>query len=188
MITRDIALERLKKYVASDSLIKHCLAVEGSMRHYAEIFEEDVERWGLVGLLHDIDYEKYPDEHPLHAREFLDGLELDEEMIEAIIAHGKQDGIVRETKLAKTLAAVDGLSSFIIAYVHVRPDKSFVGIKLKSIKKKFKDKAFARAVNRQWVTEDVEDLGIELAEHMQNVIDGIVAWQATLGEMGVSLV
>lgn len=188
MITRQDAINRLQEHVKSESLLKHCLAVEGSMRYYAKFFGEDVERWGLTGLLHDIDYEKYPDEHPLNAGEFLKDLDVDQEMIEAIIAHGKQEGAIRDSKLAKTLFAVDGLSSFIIAYVHVRPDKSFDGIKLKSIKKKFKDKAFARAVNREWVREGAEDLGIDLYEHMQHVIDGIVRREKELNDMSESLI
>lgn len=185
---RETALNHLKKHIESDSLIKHCMAVEASMRAYARIYGEDVERWGITGLLHDIDFEKYPEEHPHHARELLSELDLDEEMLTAIEEHGKLDLKDRTSKMSKALFAVDSLSSFIIAYVHVRPDKSFNGIKLKSIKKKFKDKAFARAVDRDLVRLGAEELDIELSEHMQNVIDGIVTWEASLQETGVSLV
>ncbi len=174
-MTRELALEHLKTHVTSESLIKHCMAVEGSMRAYAEHYNEDVELWGgLTGLLHDIDFEKYPDAHPAHARELLKALSLDEEVLTAIEEHGKLELVDRTSQLSKVLFAVDSLSSFIIAYVHVRPGKSFEGIKLKSIKKKFKDKAFARAVSRDLVIKGAEDLGIDLGEHMQNVISGIV--------------
>lgn len=188
MMTRDTALELLKSHITSDSLIKHCMAVEGSMRAYARINNEDEDRWGLTGLLHDIDFEKYPKEHPDHARDLLSEQDLDEEMLTAIEEHGKLDLKERHSLLSKTLFAVDSLSSFIIAYVHVRPDKSFDGIKLKSIKKKFNDKAFARAVNRDLVRLGAEDLDIELSDHMQNVIDGIVAFESELNSRGDSLI
>lgn len=187
-MTRVDALNLLKTHIDSDSLIKHCMAVEAAMRAYAEIHNEDVDRWGLTGLLHDIDFEKYPEEHPNHARDLLEPLSLDEEMLTAIEEHGKLELKERHSLMSKVLFAVDSLSSFIIAYVHVRPDKSFEGIKLKSIKKKFKDKAFARAVSRELVQMGADDLGVELPEHMQNVIDGIVAWEKELNISGDSLV
>jgi len=188
MITREDAYKLLTEHVTSDSLIKHCLAVEASMRKYAKIYNEDVEIWGITGLLHDIDFEKYPEEHPSHARGILEHQDIDELVLDAIEKHGKVSETNRESLLAKTLFAVDSLSSFIIAYVHVRPDKSFEGISLKSIKKKFKDKAFARAVNREWVIEGAIALDIELYEHMQHVIDGIVEREAELNAIGISLV
>lgn len=187
-MNRDTALTHLKKHITSDSLLKHCMAVEASMRGYAASMGEDVERWGLTGLLHDIDFEKFPEEHPKHARELLNDLSLDDEMLTAIEEHGKLDLTERTTLLSKVLFSVDSLSSFIIAYVHVRPDKSFDGIKLKSIKKKFKDKAFARAVDRDLIRKGCEDLNIELGDHMQTVIDGIVAWEKELNDLGESLV
>ena len=187
-MTRVEAMNHLQKHVTSESLIKHCMAVEASMRGYAKIFDQDVEAWGITGLLHDIDFDQYPEEHPAHARELLRDTDLSEEMLTAIEEHGKEEMTLRESLLSKTLFAVDSLSSFIIAYVHVRPDKSFEGIKLKSIKKKYKDKAFARAVNRQYIADGAESLGIELGEHMQNVIKAIEERQKELETQGESLV
>lgn len=188
MITRNEALEVLKNHVKGESLIKHSLAVEAAMRGYAKIYNEDVERFGITGLLHDVDFEKYPEEHPSHARALLEGLGLDDEMLDAIVLHGKAGDVNRETLIAKVLYAVDSLSSFIIAYVLVRPDQSFEGIKLKSINKKFKDKAFARAVSREYIIEGAESLDLELSVHMTNVIDAVVIRQSELLLVGESLV
>lgn len=182
------AMTLLKTHVTSDSLIKHCMAVEGAMRGYAKLFNEDVELWGITGLLHDIDFEKFPEEHPAHARALLEPANLSEEVLTAIEEHGKVTLTERTSKLSKTLFAVDSLSSFIIAYVHVRPGKSFEGMKLKSIKKKFKTDAFARAVNRDYIRLGAEDLGIELGEHMTNVMNAIVDRQGELEAIGDSLV
>ena len=187
-MTRSDAFDLLKTHVTSESLIKHCMAVEASMRGYARIYDEDVDLWGITGLLHDIDFEKYPEEHPAHAKELLAGSDLTAEMLIAIEEHGKSDGITRDSLLSKTLFSVDSLSSFIIAYVHVRPDKSFEGIKLKSIKKKYKDKAFARAVNRTFIAAGAETLGIELGAHMQNVITAIETREKELNLVGDSLI
>ncbi len=187
-MTRSDALTLLKSHVTSPSLIKHCMAVEGAMRGYAKLLGEDVEIWGITGLLHDIDFEKYPEEHPAHARELLEPANLSDEILTAIEEHGKLDLKERTSLMSKVLFAVDSLSSFIIAYVHVRPDKSFEGMKLKSIKKKFKDKAFARAVNRELITLGAADLDVELGEHMTNVMNAIVAREAELNEMDESLV
>ncbi|PKM53556.1 MAG: HAD family hydrolase [Firmicutes bacterium HGW-Firmicutes-5] len=188
MLTRNAALELLKEHVTSESLIKHCMAVEGSMRAYALLYDEDVDLWGLTGLLHDIDFDKHPEEHPMHARKYLSDLDLPESSLTAIEEHGKLDLKTRDSLISKTLFAVDSLSSFILAYVHVRPDKSFDGIPLKSIKKKFKDKAFARAVNRDLILQGAQDLDVNLDTHMENVIQGIVEWETELNKMGFSLV
>lgn len=187
-MNRQDALNHLKMHVTSASLIKHCMAVEASMRAYATLYNQDVEQWGLTGLLHDIDFEKYPDDHPNHARTLLADLDLDEAMLVAIEEHGQLDLETRQSSLSKVLFAVDSLSSFVIAYVHVRPGKSFEGLKLKSIKKKFKDKAFARAVNRDLITKGALDLDVELSDHMQTVMDGIVTFEAELNALGDSLI
>jgi len=188
MLTRISALELLREHVTSESLIKHCMAVEGSMRAYASLYNEDVDLWGLTGLLHDIDFDKHPEEHPLHARKYLSDFDLPESSLTAIEEHGQLDLKSRATLISKTLFSVDSLSSFILAYVHVRPDKNFDGIPLKSIKKKFKDKAFARAVNRDLIIKGADDLGVNLDTHMENVIQGIVEWENELNKMGLSLV
>lgn len=188
MKTRQEALELLNKYIESDSLKAHCFAVEGAMRQYAEILDEDVELWGITGLLHDLDFEKYPETHPLKGADIIEEAGYPREMVEAIKAHNDALEIPRETKLAKTLFAVDGLSSFVIAYVLVRPDNSFDDIQIKSIKKKLKDKAFARGVDRDMVNKGIEELGIDGSTHIQNVIDGIVNHQKWLLNMGMSLI
>jgi putative nucleotidyltransferase with HDIG domain len=188
MITREIAYHHLTTHITSPSLIKHCMAVEAAMRAYANNFGEDVELWGITGLLHDIDFEKYPETHPMKSRLLLEVLDLPEEVLTAIEEHGKIELKNRSSLLSKTLFSVDSLSSFIIAYVHVRPDKSFEGITLKSIKKKFKDKAFARAVNRDYIKLGAEDLQVELSDHMQTVIDGITSWETILNTSNESLV
>lgn len=188
MKTRREALELLNQYVESESLKAHCYAVEGAMRQYANLFGQDEETWGIAGLLHDLDFEKYPETHPLKGAKIIEEEGYPIEMVEAIKAHNDALGLPRNTQLAKTLFAVDGLSSFIIAYVLVRPDQSFEGIQVKSIKKKLKDKAFAKGVDREMVTKGIEELGIETSEHIQNVIDGIVNHQIKLKEMGLSLI
>lgn len=189
MITRDEAFALLKEYIESDSLIKHCLAVEASMREYAQKFNEDLELWGITGLLHDIDFEKYPEEqHPLKGAEILSDKGLPKEVIEAVKAHNDALNIKRETRLAKTLFAVDGLSSFVIAYVLVRPDNSFEGIKVKSIKKKLKDKAFAKGVDREMIQKGLEEMELDLSEHIETVVNGIEKREKELNEMGLSLI
>lgn len=188
MKTRREALELLNQYVESESLKAHCYAVEGAMRQYAKLFGQDEELWGIAGLLHDLDFEKYPETHPLEGAKIIEEDGYPIEMVEAIKAHNDVLGLPRNTQLAKTLFAVDGLSSFVIAYILVRPDQSFEGIQVKSIKKKLKDKAFAKGVDREMVTKGIEELGIETSEHIQNVIDGIVNHQIKLKEMGLSLI
>lgn len=184
---RELAMKQLKEHVQSESLLKHSFAVEASMRGYAKKFGEDVERWGACGLLHDIDFEKHPDTHPLVGVEILKELGYDDEFVMAVKGHSDETNTVRETKLAKTLYAVDELSSFVIACVLVRPTK-FEGLKIKSVKKKLKDKAFARAVNRELIKKSAEELGVDLSEHIQTVMDSLVEREAELNEMGQSLI
>ncbi len=185
-ITREEAFDLLKEYVQSESLIKHCLAVEASMRGYAKKFGEDVEIWGACGLLHDLDFEKYPDVHPAKAVEILREKGYPEEFVMAVKGHART-GVTRDTKMAKALYAVDELSSFVIAAVLVRPTK-FEGLKVKSIKKKLKDKAFAKAVDREQIKSSAEELGVELSEHIQTVIDSLTERQKELEDMGLSLI
>ncbi|MBF8982357.1 HDIG domain-containing protein [Lutibacter sp. B2] len=186
-IKRENALELLKEHVESDSLIKHCLAVEASMRGYAKKFGEDVERWGACGLLHDVDFEKYPDTHPLEGVEILKEKGYDDEFVMAVKGHSNSTNTPRETNLAKALYAVDELSGFVIACVLVRPDK-FEGLQIKSIKKKLKDKAFAKAINRDQIKTSAEELGMDLTEHIQTVVDAVVLREQELNEMGLSLI
>lgn len=175
---RDGAWQLLCDFVAADSLRKHCLAVEASMRHYAALGGHDVERWGLVGLLHDFDYERWP-EPPHHTREgatILRGRGLDEEIVGAILshAHWNLDEYPRDTPLRKTLFAVDELSGFIVACALVRPEQ-LGGMKPKSVTKKLKTPAFAAAVSRDDIQAGAESLGLPLNDHISNCITALQA-------------
>lgn len=186
-IKRNEAFELLKEYVDSKSLLKHCLAVEASMRGYAEKFDENIEVWSSCGLLHDIDFEKYPDEHPLKGVEILTEKGYPEDFVMAVKGHADRTNTPRETLMAKALYAVDELSGFVIACVLVRPNK-FEGLKVKSVKKKLKDKAFAKAVDRDQIRSSAQELGVELTEHIQTVIDALVKREKELKEQGLSLI
>lgn len=163
---REQVWQILKKHVSSEVLLKHSVAVEIAMRAYAAKFQGDVAYWGAVGLLHDVDFEKYPDDHPNHAREILAAHGYDEEFIVNVESHAR-DWPGERTLLQKTLLAVDELTGFIIACALVRPDKSLENLEVKSVMKKFKDKAFARAVNRQTIVDSAEELGVDLKEHIE---------------------
>ena len=161
---REKAWQVLRSQVESEVLLKHCLAVEIAMRAYAGKFGEDQEYWGAVGLLHDVDFEKFPDDHPNHAREILLAAGYDEEFVVNVESHARQWEQER-TILQKTLLAVDELTGFVIACALVRPDKSLDNLEVKSIMKKMKDKAFARAVNRDTILDSARDMGVDFAEH-----------------------
>lgn len=187
MKTRDEALALLHEYTESESLRKHALGVEAAMRWYASHFDqpaEEQEKWGITGLLHDFDYEKYPDEHPSKGNTILKELNYPDDVCAAIMGHADFTGVPRTTLMAKTLFAVDELSGLITAAVLVRPDKDLRQLKLKSLKKKFKDKAFAKGCNRDDIRNGAEELGIELEQHMQNVIDGMIPAADELGLSG----
>ncbi len=184
--TRDEALALLREYTQSESLIKHALAVEASMRAYARKFGANEEEWGVVGLLHDFDYEKHPtaEEHPFKGAEILKSRGYPEEMIRAVLSHASYTGVPRETQMAKTLFAVDELTGFVTAVALVRPSKKVAEVKPKSVKKKMKDKGFARAVNRDEIREGAELLGVEFGEHVQTVVDAMAGIAADLGLQG----
>jgi len=183
---RDEALRLLKTHVTTDQLMKHSMAVEASMIAYANKLGEDPERWGLIGLLHDIDFEKHPDIHPKMAPEFLEGSGLDEAFVETILSHGLDMGIPRDTPAKKVLHAVDQMSSFIIAVALMRPT-GFEGLKVKSVKKKMKDKRFAAAVDREMLVEAYESLGVELADHVDTIVAGLMVQEEKLKATGLSL-
>lgn len=174
-MTRTEAWEILNEYTKNPNLIKHALAVEAAMRAYAEKFGEDVENWGVVGLLHDFDYEKYPtaEDHPYRGAEILREKGVNEELIKAMMSHADYTGVPRETKMAKTLFAVDELTGFITAVALVRPDKKIATVTPKSVKKKFKQKAFAAQVSREDMTKGAEELGVDLSEHIGFVIQAL---------------
>lgn len=185
-VNRESAFELLKSEVSSESLIKHCLAVEASMRGYAKHYNQDVELWGQCGLLHDIDFEKYPNEHPLMALDLLKAHGYDEEFVIAVKGHGDHTMTPRETLMAKTLYAIDELSSFIVAVALVRPEK-FDGLTSKSVKKKFKDKAFARAVSREDIQKGAMELDVDITEHIDRVINALSSREIELNQMGMTM-
>ncbi len=173
--TREEALKLLKEFTSNKNLIKHALAVEAAMRKYAEKFGEDREKWGVVGLLHDFDYEKFPspEDHPFKGAKILEQKGYPQELIRAILAHGDHTGVERRTSLEKALYAVDELTGLIVAVALVRPSKKLADVEVKSVMKKWKDKAFARGVNRDNIEKGAKELGIELREHINNVLQAM---------------
>ncbi|MFS8523658.1 MAG: HDIG domain-containing protein [Limnochordales bacterium] len=188
IMTRDAAWKLLTEYTKSESLLRHALAVEASMQEYARIFGEDEERWGIVGLLHDFDYERWPDppDHPLKGAAILQELGWPEDVIYAIKSHADYLELPRVDKMSKTLYAVDEMSGFVMAVALVRPSKSIHEVKVSSVKKKLKDKAFARAIDRDMLRAGAEDLGVELDEHIANVISALQKVADQLGLAGTS--
>ncbi len=171
-MNRDEAWQLLTEYTSSDSLRKHALAVEAAVRGYARIFGEDQEGWAIVGLLHDFDYEKYPDalNHPFRGVEILKGLGYPEWVTRAILSHADYSGVARESRLEKTLWACDEMAGFVTAAALVRPTKSILDLEPASVVKRMKDKAFARAVKREDLRGGAEALGLSLETHIGNVI------------------
>src|SRR5207302_6714442 len=174
--SRADALALQYEYTRSDSLRKHMLAVEAAMRAYAVKFGEDPERWGLAGLIHDFDYERYPnaehsaDEgHPAQGVRLLRERGWPEDILQAILGHATYSGVARETRMAKTLFAVDELTGLVTATALVRPSRSVHEVDARSVRKKMKDKAFARGVNRDDVLLGAQELGVDLDEHIQVV-------------------
>ncbi|MFQ6134180.1 MAG: HDIG domain-containing metalloprotein [Armatimonadota bacterium] len=183
MPTRDEAMDVLTEFTKNPNLIKHGLAVEAAMRWYARKFGEDEDLWGAVGLVHDFDYEKYPspEDHPRRGAEILAERGWAEEVVRAVLSHADHSGVPRETLMEKTLFAVDELTGFLIAVALVRPSKSLHDVKVKSVKKKMKQKAFAAAVSREDIIKGAEELGIELEEHLANVIEALQTIAEELG-------
>jgi putative nucleotidyltransferase with HDIG domain len=189
--SRSQALALLHEYTASESLRKHMLAVEAAMRAYAEKFGEDPDRWGIAGLMHDFDYERFPndahsatEEHPAHGVRVLREHGFPEDVLQAILGHATYTGVARETIMAKTLFAVDELTGLITATALVKPSKSVHEVDARSVRKKMKDKAFARGVNRDDVIRGAEELGVNLDEHIQFVIDAMRRSAESLGLAG----
>jgi putative nucleotidyltransferase with HDIG domain len=187
-MTRDDAVGLMHEYTASEALRKHMYAVELAMRAYARKYGEDEERWALVGLLHDFDYERYPNdahapdrEHPSFGVGVLRERGMDEEFCRAILGHAAYTAVPRETPMARALFAVDELCGFLVACALVRPSKSLSDLEVKSVKKKLKDKAFARGVSREDITRGAGELGVPLDEHVQFVIEALRPDEARLG-------
>ena len=189
--SRDDTLALMHEYTASDSLRKHMLAVEGAMRAYARKFGEDEERWGIAGLIHDFDYERFPnsahsptEEHPSEGVRVLRSRGYPEDVLEAILGHAHYTDTPRVSKMAKTLFAVDELTGLITATALVRPTRSVHEVDARSVRKKMKDKAFARGVNRDDVINGAQELGVELDEHISFVIASMQERSADLGLSG----
>jgi putative nucleotidyltransferase with HDIG domain len=189
--SRAETLALVHEYTASESLRKHMLAVEGAMRAYAQKFGEDEERWGTTGLIHDFDYERFPnnshsptEEHPSEGVRVLRSKGYPEDILEAILGHAHYTNTPRESKMAKTLFAVDELTGLITATALVRPTKSVHEVDARSVRKKMKDKAFARGVSREDVVNGANELGVELDEHITFVIASMQARSADLGLSG----
>src|SRR5580765_5735516 len=186
LITHDAAWALVTEHVQSESLRKHLLAVEAAVRGYARLWDEDEEAWGFVALIHDFDYEKYPDRenHPYRGVEILKSLGYPEWVTRAILSHADYTGVTRESALEKTLFACDELSGFVTAAALVRPSKSIMDLEASSVMKRMKDKAFARAVNRDDLRRGAEELGLPLEEHVSNVIRFMRAEAGPLGLTG----
>ncbi len=180
---RDYCYSLLKEYTKSEALLKHSFAVEACVRAYGQKYGEDEEYWGNVALLHDFDYEMYPtaEEHPFKGSEILKEKGFEEEFRTAILSHADYSGVPRDSLLSKVLFACDELAGFITAVTLVRPSKSIEEVQVKSVKKKMKDKAFARAVSREDIINGAAELGIELSEHIQFCIDAMKKNKDALG-------
>jgi putative nucleotidyltransferase with HDIG domain len=171
-LSRDAAWALMTEYTASESLRKHMLAVEAAVRGYARLYGENEEEWGVVALLHDFDYERWPDQtnHPFRGVEILRGRGYPEWVTRAILSHADYSGVPRQSKLEKALYACDEMSGFVTAAALVRPSKSVLDLEAGSVLKRMKDKAFARAVNRDDLRRGAEELGLPLDRHVTNVI------------------
>jgi putative nucleotidyltransferase with HDIG domain len=191
--SRNDTLAIMHEYTASDSLRKHMLSVEAAMRAYAAKFGEDVDRWGITGLIHDFDYERFPndahsptDEHPAEGVRILRSRGFPEDILEAILGHAQYSGVPRQSLMAKTLFAVDELTGLVTATALVKPSKSVMEVEARSVRKKMKDKAFARGVNRDDVINGASDLGVDLDEHIAFVIAAMQGVAESIGLAGVS--
>jgi putative nucleotidyltransferase with HDIG domain len=181
-MNRRDALGLLHEYTKTDSLRKHALAVEAAMRAYAAKLGEDEEAWGIVGLLHDFDYEMYPQvpEHPMKGQEILAQRGFPENMLRAIVSHVPQMNVPRDSQMAKTLFGCDELCGFIVACALVRPNK-IADLEASSVKMKLKDKAFARTVNREDITQGIVEMQIDPTEHIQFVINALKGVAVEIG-------
>jgi putative nucleotidyltransferase with HDIG domain len=183
MADRTTSWNLLTEFTQSESLRKHALAVEACMRAYARKFGADEELWGTVGLIHDFDYEKYPSaqEHPYKGNEILKDRGYSDEIRRAIMSHAEYTGVTRETPLEKALFACDELAGLITATALVKPSKSLAEVDAKSVRKKMKDKAFARSVNRDDIVNGARDLGVDLDEHIAFCIEAMKGIARELG-------
>ena len=186
-LSRDEAWALVTEYTQSESLRKHMLGVEAAVRGYARQFGEDEDDWGAVALLHDFDYERYPDQqnHPFRGVEILKAKGYPEWVTRAILSHAEYSGVPRETRLEKTLWACDELSGFITAASLVRPSKSILDLEASSVVKRMKDKAFARSVSRDDIVNGAADMGVDLDEHISFCVEAMKTIADRLGLAGV---
>lgn len=189
MIPRATAWDLLTEFAQSESLRKHGLAVEACMRAYARKFGADEELWGVVGLIHDFDYEKYPSaqEHPYKGNEILKERGYSDEIRRAIMSHAEYTGVTRQTPMEKALFACDELAGFITAVALVKPGKSLAEVDARSVRKKMKDKAFARSVSRDDIVNGARDLGVDLDEHITVCIEALSTVAKALGLEAASM-
>jgi len=187
-LSRDEAYALMTEYTQSESLRKHMLAVEASVRGYARLWGENENDWGIVALLHDFDYERWPDlqNHPYRGVEILQAKGYPEWVTRAILSHAEYSGVARESRLEHTLFACDEMSGFVTAAALVRPSKSVLDLEASSVVKRMKDKAFARAVSRDDLRRGAEELGLPLDEHITNVISFLRVEAETLGLVGTA--
>ncbi len=180
---REEAQRILDEWVSNENLKKHAYAVEAAMRAYANKFGEDADKWGIVGLLHDFDYEKYPDlkDHPFKGAEWLREKGYADDLIEAILAHAEHTNVERNTNLKKAIFAVDELTGLIVAVALTRPSKKIADVSVDSVMKKWKEKAFARGVDRKLIEKGAEELGIPIREHVRVVLEAMQGISDKLG-------
>ena len=185
-MTRQDAWNLVCEWTQSEALRRHMLGVEAAMRGYARKHGEDEEKWGIVGLLHDFDYERYPDapDHPLKGAGVLREKGYPEEVVRAILGHADWGGVPRDSLMAKVLFGVDELVGFLFACAYVQPSKSIADVKVSSVKKKLKDKGFARAVSREDIRRGIEELGVDPDEHIGWVIEAMKEVAPSLGLAG----
>lgn len=186
--TREEAYRLLTEYNKGESLIKHALAVEGVMRYFARKRGEDEEKWGVIGLVHDLDYERYPDEHCKKTEEILEANNWPEDYIRAVVSHGWGlcSDVEPQSELEKALYAIDELTGLVAAAALIRPSKSVLDMKTKSVKKKWKDKRFAAGVDRNVIEKGAEMLGMDLGDLMTDTIEGMREVAEEIGLKGVS--
>jgi putative nucleotidyltransferase with HDIG domain len=174
-MNRSEALAIVREYIENENLVRHMLAVEAAMRFYAEEFGEDVETWGITGLLHDFDWEIHPtlEQHPHDGAPILRERGVPEEIVRAIQSHADHTGVPRQTPMEKALYACDEITGLIVAVALVRPSRSLSDLKVKSVKKKWKDRSFAAGANREEIEDAAQEFGVELWEHVGNVIEAM---------------
>jgi putative nucleotidyltransferase with HDIG domain len=184
-MNRAEALDIVREYVKNENLVRHMLAVEAAMRHYAGIYDEDVETWGITGLIHDFDWEIHPtlEEHPLAGAEILRERGVPEPIVRAVLSHADHTGVPRLTRMEKALYACDEITGLITAVALVRPSRSLHDLESSSVKKKWKDKAFAAGANREEIAKAAEEFGVDLWAHVDQVI---LAMRKIAPELGFS--